>query len=129
MNLSKQNRRRIKLLPVRIKSILIMLPVLLFSFSVAAQNDTSKNRRDTNKIEIVDSLFTEPLDSLQSIYDADSAKVEHDSAAGKLLSYLKESGLEIEKRNIAEYKDDTIATRQDAIIEEIRRLTLESENY
>src|SRR5688572_16857704 len=106
---------------------LLALAILLFTETVSAQKNPGKNQIDTSQKKAVDSLYLEPVDSLQLEYDQDSAKIVHDSAAGMLFDYMKESGLEIEKRNIAEYRDDTIATKHDAIIEEIKRLTLEAE--
>src|SRR5688572_4558670 len=87
---------------------LLAFSFLFFSSALFAQKNPGKNQIDTSQKKAVDSLYLEPVDSLQLEYDQDSAKIVHDSVAGMLFDYMKESGLEIEKRNIAEYRDDTI---------------------
>jgi hypothetical protein len=108
-------------------ALVLMLPV-----AASAQKDTAKQKKDQeryrHKKKIADSIIKEAVfDTVKTEFDQDSIRLETDSAVGKLFTVLKDSRLEIEKRNVAEYRDDTIATKQDAIIEELKRLTLEAE--
>ncbi|GAO44766.1 mechanosensitive ion channel domain-containing protein [Flavihumibacter petaseus] len=63
----------------------------------------------------------------KAVYDSVAAN--YNQAASKLFYSISQSGAIEEKKNIAEYNEDTLSTRQDEIIEEIKRLTLEAKSY
>jgi small-conductance mechanosensitive channel len=53
----------------------------------------------------------------------------YDSAKHKLLNSFEQYGANEERKNIIEYNEDTIATKQDEIIELIRSTTIEAKSY
>jgi potassium efflux system protein len=59
----------------------------------------------------------------------DSAQMRYDSATNKLFNHIKQFGDSEQRRNLREYSEDTIATKQDHTIELIKQLTLEAQNY
>jgi potassium efflux system protein len=59
----------------------------------------------------------------------DSLKTQYDSALNKLFSTVRKFGAEEQKKNINEYNEGAIARKQDGLIEEIRKLTLEAKNF
>src|SRR4030095_8572948 len=63
-------------------------------------------------------------DTTQQIPSYDSLKNNYDSATNKIINSFKQFGIDGERKNIIEYNENTIATNQDEIIEEIRRISL-----
>src|SRR5215472_5992351 len=61
--------------------------------------------------------------------DSIQQKPPYDSAKHSLLNSFKQYGAEEERKNTIEYNEDTIATKQDEILEQIRGTTLEAKNY
>jgi len=59
----------------------------------------------------------------------DSAKIRHDSATNKLFNHIKQFGDSEHRKNLREYTEDTIATKQDETIQLIKSLMLEAQNY
>ena len=59
----------------------------------------------------------------------DSVKTNSDSATIKFITYVKQFGDSEKTKNIREYRNDSIATRQDEAIELIKSLTLEVQSY
>ena len=75
-----------------------------------------------------DSARQKPVyDSLQPVYD--SIKIKHDSATNRFFNHIKIFGDSEQRKNLLEYSEDTIATRQDETIELIKKLTLEAQSY
>lgn len=68
-------------------------------------------------------------DSIQKPSAHDSTKVNYDSAKNKLFNYIKQFGDSEQRKNVDQYSEDTIATRQDETIALIKKLTLEAQNY
>lgn len=68
-------------------------------------------------------------DSVQQKIFYDSVQTNQDSSATKFYDFFKRFSHSIEQRNIAKYREDTISTKQDEIIEEIKILTREAESY
>lgn len=121
MKVSNENTTSILIVQHFIKFGLLFYCLLLTNL-VFAQKDKAKAADDSAR------LFAQQ-DSAQQKMFYDSVKTNYDSAATQLYSFLKKFGGEVQKRNIKEYSEDTIATRQDKIIGQIKRLTLEAENY
>ena len=67
-------------------------------------------------------------DSTKLKSTVDSATVNYDSATNRLFKSIKNFRDEQHKQNLIEYNEDIIATKQDEILEEIRRLSLEAES-
>jgi len=61
--------------------------------------------------------------------DYDSVKKDYDSAANRLYNNIKRFGVEEQRKNALEYSEDTISTKQEGIIKQIRQLTLEAQKY
>jgi potassium efflux system protein len=101
-----------------------LIPILCLS-----QKESSKKQKDSAKA-IADTVrqFNQQ-DSLNQGIFYDSLRTNQDSAATKYYNFFKKFGKEIEQQKIAEYGEDTISTRQDLIIEEIKRLTIEADAY
>jgi potassium-dependent mechanosensitive channel len=59
----------------------------------------------------------------------DSAKISHDSATNKLFHHIRQFGDSEYRKNLREYVEDTISTKQDETIQSIKRLMLEAQNY
>lgn len=67
-------------------------------------------------------------DSLQKpVFD--SARISYDSATNRVFNHIKQFGDSEYRKNLREYIEDTIATRQDEIIELIKTLMLEAQSY
>jgi hypothetical protein len=60
---------------------------------------------------------------------SDSAEIQYDSATNKLFHYIKQFGDSEQRKNLLEFTEDTIATKQDETIELIKKLMLEAQNY
>src|SRR6516225_5747808 len=84
---------------VRIKNVVFAICIALLHTAVFAQSDTIQQ------------------------------KPAYDSAKHKLLNSFKQFGSDEERKNIIEYNEDTIATRQEEIIEQIRTITQDAKNY
>jgi len=59
----------------------------------------------------------------------DSIEIKHDSASNRLFSHIKIFGDSEKRKNLLEYSEDTIATKQDETIELIKKMTLEAQSY
>ena len=59
----------------------------------------------------------------------DSVKLHYDSTANELFRYVKQYGSSDQRKKLTQYYEDTIATRQEAIIALIRKLSLEAQSY
>jgi hypothetical protein len=88
-----------------LKTLVLAIYILVAHVTVFSQNDTTH----------------------KPAYD--SIKNSFDSATNKMINSFKQFGINEERKNITEYDEDTIATKQDEIIEEIRRMSLEAKSY
>jgi potassium-dependent mechanosensitive channel len=68
-------------------------------------------------------------DTAQQKSTYDSATREFDSATNELINSLKKSGIDVERKNLLQYNEDTIATKQDAIIGQLREITSEAKTF
>ena len=68
-------------------------------------------------------------DSTEQQLASDSAEIQYDSATNKLFHYIKQFGDSEQRKNLLEFTEDTIATKQDETIELIKKLMLEAQNY
>ncbi len=109
-NIEVFNKSKRHLFLFLIKCLSLALYLLLLHPAVFSQQDTAQ----------LDTTQQKPVDSLKTNYD---------SAVNKFFSSIKQFGADEQKKNINEYNEGTIARKQDEIIEELRTLTLEAENY
>jgi len=110
---SKKNKSTRRLSFAQLKILGLAVCILSIHSTVFSQLDTAQQKP--------------AYDSLKTI--SDSLETKYDSAINKLFGSIKEFGTEEAIKNINEYKEDVIATRQDEIIEEIRSLMLEAKSY
>ena len=68
-------------------------------------------------------------DSAQQSLPFDSAKINYDSTTNKVFNQIKQFGDSLQRKNLRQYTEDTIATRQDETIALIKKLTLEAHSY
>jgi hypothetical protein len=68
-------------------------------------------------------------DSIALNMEHDSTKMKYDSATNRLFNSANQLKTDIRRRNLNEYNEDIIATKQDEIIEKIRALTIEAKGY
>ena len=80
-------------------------------------------------ILLLNSFLYSQSDSTSPQRNYDSLKVHYDSTANELFRYVKQFGDSDLRKKITQYNEDTIATRQEAIIGLIRKLTLEAQTY
>ena len=122
MKVSKINNTRIgrssvHLIGSGLAACCLLLPVVIFS-----QVDSTRAQKDSARI------FAQQDSAHQQIFH-DSLQTDQDSAAIRYYDFVRKFRDELVQKNIAEYTEDTISTKQDVIIEEIRRLTLEAETH
>jgi small-conductance mechanosensitive channel len=98
-------------------SRLFILFLLFLPGAIFAQHDTARQTWPSDSARHIDDSAKHPDDSAERIYD---------SATTKLFKTADQFGAYVQKRNQTEYSDDTIATKQDEIIGEIRRLTIDA---
>ncbi len=101
----------------QIRFLGMVICISLMQLAARAQQDTLTRR---------DSLTQR--DTLHQQLSSDTLKT-NDSSAEKLIQSIRQFGVERERRSNIEYHEDTIATRQDEIVEEIRRITSEAKSY
>jgi potassium-dependent mechanosensitive channel len=68
------------------------------------------------------------IDSTEQIPVPDSAEIKYDSATNQLFHHIKNFGDSERRKNLREFTEDTIATRQDETILLIKRLMLEAQS-
>jgi len=107
----KENKRRFS--PARIKNFALTAFILLAHATAIAQQDT------THQIAAYDSLKT----------NSDTLKTDYNQATDKFIKLFKQLGVDELQKSITEYHEDTIVTKQDEIIEQVRELTAEAKNY
>jgi potassium-dependent mechanosensitive channel len=71
--------------------------------------------------------FSQNDSTLHRAYD--SAQIRYDSARNKTFYRIKQFGDSERRKNLREYIEDTIATKQDETIQLIKSLMLEAQNY
>ncbi|MCU7549079.1 mechanosensitive ion channel [Chitinophagaceae bacterium LB-8] len=98
-----------------IKNLGLAICISLMHITSFAQHDTAQYKLD--------------FDSVKNTLAFDTLKSNGDSATIKLIRSFKQFAVDEERKNNIEYFEDTIATKQDEIIEEVKRLTLEAKNY
>src|SRR5678815_3492980 len=59
--------------------------------------------------------------------DYDSVKKDYDSATTRLYNNIRRFGVEEQKKNALEYSEDTIGTKQEELIKQVRGLMLEAQ--
>src|SRR5690242_15642631 len=102
------------------------------------QDDNSKQKSYSVYLKILgvavcillvqSSLFSqEDTTSQKPVFD--SVKLHYDSTANELFRYVKQYGSSDQRKKLTQYYEDTIATRQEAIIALIRKLSLEAQSY
>lgn len=69
------------------------------------------------------------IDSTSQQPVIDSAEIRYDSAKNKVFKHIKEFGDSEQQKNLREYTEDTIATKQDKTIELTKKLMLEIQSY
>src|SRR6185369_9402711 len=68
------------------------------------------------------------IESTEQIPVPDSAEIKYDSATNQLFHHIKNFGDSERRKNLREFTEDTIATRQDETILLIKRLMLEAQS-
>src|SRR5690349_23345193 len=68
-------------------------------------------------------------DSTRQVLTYDSSDIVYDSASNQLFRHFKEFGDSERQKNLREFTEDTIATRQDVMIELIKRRMIEAQTY
>lgn len=106
MQLSKNNKSSMRKPSLHKKYQVLTIFILLIGQTSFSQNDSAQQ---------------------MSVYD--STKLSFDSATNKLYDNIKRFGDSARRKNLLEYRQDTIATKQDRTIELIKILTLEVQNY
>jgi len=106
MQLSKKNKGSIWNFFAHLKYLVLTIFILLTQEAGFSQNDSAQQ---------------------MSVYD--STKLSFDSATNKLFDNIKRFGDSARRKNLLEYKEDTIATKQEETIEMIKTLNLEAQNY
>jgi small-conductance mechanosensitive channel len=92
--------------PQHVKNLGLAICILLMQATAFAQHDTAQ---------------------LKHAYD--SVINNGDTAISGALASFKQFGFDEQRKNLIEYSEDTIATKQDEIIEKIRNTTLDAKNY
>ena len=80
-------------------------------------------------ILLVRGICFSQIDSTLQNPVSDSAEIKYDSAKNKLFNHIRQFGDSGRKKNLVDYTEDTIATKQDETIELIKKLTLEAQSY
>lgn len=106
MDGSKKNNGKTICFCAGIKTLAITICLLFYYTTAFSQSDTTLQKANY-----------------------DSVKKNYDSATNRLYNYIKKFGVEEQRKNAIEYSEDTIATKQEEIIEHVRRLTLEAQHY
>ncbi|HEX5152975.1 MAG TPA: mechanosensitive ion channel domain-containing protein [Parafilimonas sp.] len=109
---SEENKSRFTSALIKHLGLAIFI-FLAHATAALAQHDT------TQQIAAYDSLKT----------DSDSVKSDYNAATDEFIRLFKQLGVEELQKSILEYHEDTIVTKQDKIIEEVRKLTSEAKNY
>jgi len=108
---SEENKSRLP--STRAKNLVLAIFILFTPAAIFAQQDTSQ------PIAAYDSLKT----------NSDSLKTDYNSATDKFIKLFKQLGVDELQKSIIEYHEDTIVTKQDEIIEQVRELTAEAKSY
>jgi hypothetical protein len=117
IEVSRENKNRFS--SARLKNLGLGIYVLLMHATAFAQDTT---------------LQKHTYDSLKSSHDSlithhDSVNNAYTPATNEYIRLFKQLGINELNESIIEYHEDTIVTKQDEIIEEIRKLTSEAKNY
>ena len=107
-------------LPSEKAGFLLLLPGA--SGHCFSTKDAVRSRQDSARAPVRPDSAQQPI-----FYDL--GQTNDDSTAARFYDFFKKFSREAENRNLAEYREDTISTKQDLIIEQIKQLTLETEGY
>ena len=110
IGVSNKNKSKSWLFSFLIKFLSLAICLLLLQTIVFSQKDTTQQ----------DTTQQKPPDSLKTKYD---------SAINKLFNSIEQYGADEQRKNINEYNEGSLATKQNELIEEIRTLTLEAKVY